>query len=111
MQPQTVKNAAKLIYEEGWWIFLLEKIIAIIIILAILLLISLFICTVVRCKKSRKKVKGMCNSHKNRLLNELSEPFGFCYIPPNPDRGTLATRPDMTLYVDRVVLAGPLAAA
>lgn len=90
---------------------MLEKIIAIIIILAILLLISLFICTVVRCKKSRKKVKVMCNSQKNRLLNELSEPFGFCYIPANPDRGTLATRPDMTLYVDRVVLAGPLAVA
>ena len=90
---------------------MLEKIIAIIIILAILLLTSLFICTVVRCKKSRKKVKVMCNSQKNRLLNELSEPFGFCYIPPNPDRGTLAARPDMTLYVDRVVLAGPLAVA
>jgi hypothetical protein len=29
----------------------------------------------------------MCNSQKNRLLNELSEPFGFCYIPPNPYRG------------------------
>lgn len=72
--------------------FLFGKITTIIIIIAILLLFCLIIWMIVRCKKSRRKVKQMCNSQKNRLLNELAEPFGFCYIPPNPYRGIWSER-------------------
>lgn len=70
------------------------KIIIFVIILFIMLLSGIFIFFICRRRKSMKKVRQMCKQQKLLLLNELSKPFGFCYVPPNPYQGLLSNRED-----------------
>lgn len=74
--------------------FLYEKILVLVLILFIMLLLCVLIFCICRRKKSIKKVRQMCKHQKLLLLNELSKPFGFCYVAPNPYQGLLCERED-----------------
>ena len=50
-----------------------------VLILLVLLIIAVII--IIKREKSKKKIRRMCNAEKIQLLNELAEPFGFCYVP------------------------------
>ena len=51
-----------------------------IVVILLVLLIAAVIITVKR-EKSKRKIRRMCAAEKIQLLNELAEPFGFCYVP------------------------------
>ena len=51
-----------------------------IVVILLVLLIAAVIITVKR-EKSKRKIRRMCDAEKIQLLNELAEPFGFCYVP------------------------------
>lgn len=50
-----------------------------IVVILLVLLIAAVIITVKR-EKSKRKIRRMCDAEKIQLLNELAEPFGFCYV-------------------------------
>ena len=55
------------------------KIGCLVVILFVLLIAAVII--LVRREKSKKKIRRMCNAEKIQCLNEIAEPFGFCYVP------------------------------
>lgn len=55
------------------------KIGCLVVILLVLLIAAVII--LVRREKSKKKIRRMCNAEKIQCLNEIAEPFGFCYVP------------------------------